>query len=182
MVAVGLVAGGGAFAVHCDDSDCGDVAWYGPGPTCTTDEQCVEVMGDGWYCDPTVLSYDDGCGHTIDWGRICRAYAADADADADANADADVEEDVDATADIDAAPDDATVDDAAVDEPTDVDAATDDYYPPPPYGPIPVDAGDDDAATDDYYPPPPYGPIPVDAGDDGTEIPAGWYGPPPTPR
>lgn len=199
MVAVAL-AGGGAF-VSCnsgDDDDrdavadtpadtagdvgpdCTPAAYYGPA-TCTSDTQCIVNYGPGWYCDPTPLTYDDGCGHTVEWGRICREGAG-ADADADVP---DVVEDV---------PGDISSDTVnyygppPVDGGSDVDLDSPTWYGPPPtdgggdvgddtpatyYGPIPVDAGGDDGE-----PPMLYGPMPSDAGGDDSG-PATFYGPMP---
>jgi len=204
MVAVAL-AGGGAFA-SCDSggdddrdatadvpadtagdaaADCTPATFYGPA-TCTSDTQCIVNYGPGWYCDPTPLTYDDGCGHTVEWGRICReGTAADADADVP-----DVVEDVPA--------------DVSDDVPSDFTA----YYGPPPadggpdaaddtpaayYGPAPADGGGDaaddtpaayygpapvDGGTEDGEPPMLYGPMPSDAGSDDSG-PATFYGPMP---
>jgi len=161
MVAVTLAAGGVALAADCGDSDCEPGEIYGPGPVCTSDEDCVRDLGAGWYCDPEVLRYSDGCGGTIEWGRIC-ARTGDADADTEGDADVDVAPDADVP------PEDAG----------DIrDYPSMEYGPPPDWG--------EDAAADDYYPPPPYGPIPDfgegDADDTDADSPAGWYGPPPLP-
>ena len=52
---------------------------YGP-PTCTTDDECARQGGPGWICDPTPVTYADGCGGTISWGRVCRPGEASAPA------------------------------------------------------------------------------------------------------
>jgi hypothetical protein len=71
------------------DGECHPAAYYGPGPVCTDDEDCTTALGPGWYCDPTVLTYPDGCGGTIVWGRVCERVGTDGDADADLDGDAD---------------------------------------------------------------------------------------------
>jgi hypothetical protein len=156
MVAVTLAAGGAGLAADCGGSDCEPGEIYGPGPVCTSDADCVRDLGAGWYCDPEVLRYSDGCGGTIEWGRIC-ARTGDADADAEADADVDVAPDVDVL-------------------PEDTGDIRD--WPSMEYGPDP-------GADWDYYPPPPYGPIPDFTEDDALEeaddVGQYFYGPPPAP-
>lgn len=184
MVAVAL-AGGGAF-VACTGGDDGDrdaaadtpadtvgdvapdctpVAYYGPA-TCTGDLQCVTNYGVGWYCDPVPLRYDNGCGETVEWGRICVEGTG-----ADADADIDVVEDV--PADVADVPSDM----ATFYGPPPVDGGTDvDLDSPTWYGPPPTDAGTDvEEDTPTAY----YGPIPVDAGAEDDGEPAMLYGPMP---
>jgi hypothetical protein len=199
MVAVAL-ATGSAFA-SCDSggdddrdvvadtptdatdgtAECTPAAYYGPQPPCTTDLQCVTNYGVGWYCDDEPLTYDNGCGEIVEWGRICvEGGAADADADADIDV-VDVPEDM-ATY---YGPPPA---DADTDVPEDM--AT--FYGPPPadgggdadldsptwYGPPPTDGGAD---ADDDTPSTFYGPIAADADADAPEDggPATFYGPMP---
>lgn len=54
---------------------CAPVALYGP-PPCSSDADCVEWMGDGWYCD-LENTFDTGCQGETPWA-ICRQSAQDA--------------------------------------------------------------------------------------------------------
>ncbi|NMC72170.1 MAG: hypothetical protein GYA57_19225 [Myxococcales bacterium] len=45
---------------------------YGP-PTCQTDEDCRGPGREDWVCGGEPLTFDDGCGHRIEWGRVCEA-------------------------------------------------------------------------------------------------------------
>ena len=52
-----------------DADACVPRAYYGP-MQCTDDAHCVEINGEGWYCDQENI-VDDGCGNTATW-PICR--------------------------------------------------------------------------------------------------------------
>ena len=103
MVAVALACGG--LPAGCSGGSvssgagrtpsCVPNAVYGP-PTCASDEDCLR-QGPGWVCDPTAATFDDGCGGTTTWGRICRpgASVSAAPGDAIAGPSASVEEESD---------------------------------------------------------------------------------------
>jgi len=177
MVAVALASGAAWSSCDSGGGSCEPSALYGPA-TCTTDDECVAIWGVGATCTPGPAMLDDGCGHQVEWGRICTGGATDADADADVAADADADVDGDVMVHYGPPPTDA---DADADVPDDMVVA---YGPPPVeagtdvpddmvvfYGPPLVDATDDTPAV--YY-----GPIPVDAGSDETGI-TPLYGPTP---
>jgi hypothetical protein len=62
------------------------VAYYGPMP-CSSDQQCVQANGSGYWCD-TAAGFTDRCGHFTSWPQ-CRADggAVDARAAADSGED-----------------------------------------------------------------------------------------------
>jgi hypothetical protein len=168
MVAVSMAVGAGAAglaASSCDSGECEGASFYGPA-TCTTDEQCVERSGPGWYCDPEPLVVDDGCGNEVSWGRIC-VFGGTGDGGTDGDADA-----------TDTAPDEATGDATDV-----VDVMPDTAYGPPDvvaddstgtyYGPA-TDVTEDDLGANLY------GPLPADVGTDAEvdeDASASFYGP-----
>jgi hypothetical protein len=51
-------------------ADCPPMAYYGP-PPCASDQECVDLYGEGWYCDEE-NSFSDGCGGSITW-PMCKS-------------------------------------------------------------------------------------------------------------
>jgi len=47
------------------DAYCEPAAYYGP-PPCSSDQQCVEWYGPGWYCDEE-YTMTDPCGQPVTW-------------------------------------------------------------------------------------------------------------------
>ena len=51
-------------------ADCPPMAYYGT-PPCASDQECVDLYGEGWYCDEE-NSFSDGCGGSITW-PMCKS-------------------------------------------------------------------------------------------------------------
>jgi len=49
--------------------DCEPMAYYGP-PPCSSDQECTDDYGAGWYCD-TTNTMDPGCGEPFTY-PICK--------------------------------------------------------------------------------------------------------------
>ena len=52
----------------CGDEECNGTI-YGP-PECSSDEECVQTEGEGYYCDKE-NKMDDGCGDETVWS-VCK--------------------------------------------------------------------------------------------------------------
>lgn len=73
LIIIGLLTWTGANLAGCDEE--GEAVYYGPAPypeQCSSDSQCVEDNGKGWYCDPDNLIDSET------W-PICKQYGEDTD-------------------------------------------------------------------------------------------------------
>lgn len=196
MIAVAVATGAAWAATSCDTGGgtCEPGDYYGP-PTCTTDEECVARDGPGSYCDTRVTMVDDGCGHMVEWGRVCTTGGT-TDADADADVD-DVIPDVDGTTDADAdpdcvpavfyGPDPICTDNAQCESEYGAGWTCTGYTTFPDtcdatinWGPFCEPPGDTDADADPGDMTTFYGPPPADIVDSIDDDAGTWYGPPPT--
>ena len=66
------------FAGACRDyygiQMCGEPTWE----PCDNDTECVDLNGDGWYCDQDYVHEDD-CGDTWDWPTCVEELPGDDD-------------------------------------------------------------------------------------------------------
>ncbi|MBN1771993.1 MAG: hypothetical protein JXB32_12060 [Deltaproteobacteria bacterium] len=66
----GAARAGGEAGAPCEPTTV-----YGP-PICRTDEDCRGPGQEGWICSPEPMTFDDGCGKMVEWGRVCLAGSA----------------------------------------------------------------------------------------------------------
>jgi hypothetical protein len=65
LIVVGLLLTLSGCKEEKADSSCDDLAAYGP-PPCTSDAQCVDENGSGWYCDKDyVVQWNEECSSTF---------------------------------------------------------------------------------------------------------------------
>ena len=68
LTLLGCGSGSGDNGGNGSEEDCEPGALYGP-PPCYSDQNCIDLYGDNWYCDQD-NTFFDGCSDTS-W-PICR--------------------------------------------------------------------------------------------------------------